>query len=159
MSATVHHIDEACGSFGITGAELPLIVPGIYSVVYQSHATANMFGKPRIIVRFAIAEGQYKGKVLERFYLATRLIGQAGKKGKFSVTKRSSFIRDYVRVTSHMPGRLDRIPMRMLRGRLIKARVGTVSKDRDGDLIPEALEYSKVSKLLSGTLINQSIPK
>lgn len=154
MTATVSHIDEAGGYFDVSGADLVRVPDGIYKVIYQSHATANMFGTPRLIIRFKIYEGEHKGKVLEAFYLVSELIGKPGKKGKFRVTKKSGFIRDFVRTTNYNPDRLDRIPMTRLRAFVIYARIGTVMHDYERDLIPESLQYSRVRKLLSGNLNN-----
>lgn len=150
MAATVHQIDEAGGYFSVGGADLVRVPDGVYKVVYQSHATANMFGKPRLIVRFKIYDGEHKGKVLESFYLVSELIGKPGKKGKFRVTQKSGFIRDFVRATNYSPDRLDRIPMTRLRGFVIMARVETVTHDHERDPLPECLQYSKIKKLLAG---------
>ena len=147
MTASIHQLKTE--SFDLTGKELIKIPEGEYLVRYRSHATANMFGGGRLIVRFEIVSGKYSGVQIENFY-PVNLIGEVGKGGGFSVTRRSFFFRDFVRATNHAPERLDRMPLTRLRGRTITARVKTVIKDHERDLLPESCQYSRISKLLSG---------
>ena len=147
MTASIHQLKTE--SFDLIGKELERIPEGAYSVRYKSHATAKMFNSGRLIVRFEVVSGKYSGVQIENFY-PVNLIGEVGKGGGFSVTRRSFFFRDFVRATNHLPERLDRMPLSRLRGRTILARVKTVTKDHERDLLPECCQYSRISKLLSG---------
>jgi len=147
--ATVHQLPNE--SFSVEGRELLLIPEGNYALRFQSFATANMFGSGRLIMRFRIAEGAHNGKVLERYY-PVKTVGKVGKKGGFSVTKRSRFLREFVTVTGHLPDRLDRVPITRLRAFLVTAKVETVCKDYEGFEIPKVLQYSKIGRLLSGAV-------
>lgn len=137
-------------SFEVKGSELVKIPEGDYPVRYLGYATANMFNQGKLILSFVIESGDYAGITLERFY-PVKLRGKIGRKGGFSVTMRSQFLREFVTVTGWdtSKGRLDRIPMTRLRGKAIKARVRTVDRDYERDSIPDCLQYSKIKKLLS----------
>ncbi len=88
----------------------------------------------------------HAGVILPRTYNVKKLLTD---ENRFQASSWSSdFVREFVACTGLALDRLDRIPMSKLRGEL-RVRVRTVDRDRHGDLLPAALQYSCVAKLVA----------
>ena len=127
----------------------PKIPPGEYAVQMKTFKTAMMFGKAsKLIIDFVIVEQcDYFGLVLPKYYNVKRLIGRPQEGGRFKVGATGDFARDYFRLLQVGHRRLDRLPMSVMEGVTFLAKVSTVKRARDGD-IPEALQYSKIERLI-----------
>ena len=127
----------------------PKMPPGEYAVQMKKFKTAMMFGKAsKLIIDFVIVEQcDYFGLVLPKYYNVKRLIGRPQEGGRFKVGPTGDFARDYFRLFDIGDRRLDRLPMSLWEGVTLLAKVSTVKRARDGD-IPEALQYSKIERLI-----------
>lgn len=128
----------------------PLVRPGYHNVMLDSFQTAMMFqGKaPKLILTFKIVgHGDDFGKSLCRYYNVAKLIGKPQKGGRFKVSKKGDFIREYLSLFDYSCSRLDRLPMTQFDGATIRAEIETVKRSRGID-IPEPLQYSKVARLI-----------
>ena len=133
---------------GVVDDDLPLIIPGEYSLKFRGHSTWMMFGrKPKLILEFEIVDDEiYSGVVLNKYYKALK--GRQGRNGNFAASRKSNFMRDFFRIcTAYPPKRLDRIPMSRLEGVDILGTVKTVTNGHDQKLIPEPLQYSVFERL------------
>jgi hypothetical protein len=108
-----------------------------------------MWGKQnKLILWFSIADfGQHHGIRIARYYNVTRIVGKPGKNGAFKLSWSSSLLREYASLIL-MPTRLDRIYLHHLSSLLIVGMVKTVRKTSQQEVLPEALHYSVVQKLL-----------
>ena len=127
----------------------PKIPPGEYAVQMKTYKTAMMFGKAsKLIIDFVIVEQcDYFGLVLPKYYNVKRLIGRPQEGGRFKVGATGDFARDYFGLLDIGGRRLDRLPMSAMEGITFLAKISTVKRARDRD-IPEALQYSKVERLI-----------
>lgn len=127
----------------------PKISPGQYAVQMKTFKTARMFGKaPKLIIDFVIVKpGDHYGLVLPKYYNVKRLIGRPQEGGRFQVSAKGDFARDYFELMQRGDRRLDRLPMSVMEGVTFLAKVSTVKRARDRD-IPEALQYSKIERLI-----------
>lgn len=131
--------------------ERPVLVPpGEYDLAFTGFETWTMFQRaPKLTIWFTIAEpGEGFGQRVARYYNVIRLIGNRGRGGQFKVGGRSDFIRDYARLFSELPRRLDRIPMTRFENRVIRGMLRTVQKDHRQRELHELVQYSVVADLL-----------
>ena len=135
--------------FGVEDDLPPRIPSGEYEVQMRKFKTAIMFGKAaKLIIDFVIVEQcDYFGLVLPKYYNVKRLIGRPQERGRFKVGATGDFARDYFRLLQVGHRRLDRLPMGVMEGVTFLAKVSTVKRARDRD-IPEALQYSKIERLI-----------
>lgn len=133
----------------IDGTHLELIEPGEYQLRFDFHETAMMFGRaPKLILWFKVMSfGRHVEKSVPCYYNATRLIGRAGKSGKFRVGRSSAFVRDFARLFPS-PTRLDRMPMGRFADRLLIGSVRTVVKGSDQRPLAATVQYSVVDSLI-----------
>lgn len=128
----------------------PKIRPGLYDFVFASYQTALMFkGRaPKLIINFKIADPTNEAfeSVLPRYYNVRKLIGPAGKGGRFQASPKGDFAREFFRLFPGDGRRLDRIPMSKFKGAMIEGRVKTVD-EVNGDAIPGQLQYSVIAEL------------
>lgn len=128
----------------------PLIPPGTYNMMLESYQTALMFqGKaPKLILWFRIvSHGKAFGERLPRYYNVKNLVGNAQINGRFKVSPKGDFLREYFSLFRVDVKRLDRLPMSHFHGVTIQAEIKTVKQARGKD-IPKPLRYSKVDRLL-----------
>jgi hypothetical protein len=128
----------------------PLVRPGFHEVMLDGFQTALMFqGKaPKLILNFTIvSHGADYGKKVPRYYNVAKIIGKPQQGGRFKVSKKGDFLREYLTLFHYEGGRLDRLPMSRFNGLTIKAEIGTVKHSRGKD-IPAPLQYSKVLRLI-----------
>lgn len=128
----------------------PLVRPGFHEVMLDGFQTALMFqGKAsKLILNFTIvSHGSDFGKRVPRYYNVAKILGKPQQGGRFKVSKKGDFLREYLTLFHFDGGRLDRLPMSRFNGVTIKAEIETVKHARGKD-IPAQLQYSKVSRLI-----------
>ena len=60
---------ESSANFSFSESEiLPLVPEGEYVLRYMDWETGNFFGQAKVIVHFAISEGEYAGTPIELYY-------------------------------------------------------------------------------------------
>ena len=145
---------SAHNSFGSLGGDRPVLLPpGDYELSYVHHETKSIFRRHKLFVRFKVVTfGEHFEKEVCRYYGVRRLIGKAGKHGRFEVGWKSDFLREYARMFG-APARLDRIAMTPFAKAIFVGRVRTVEQGHDQQEIPSPLRYSVVDKLLRNTAI------
>jgi hypothetical protein len=129
----------------------PLIPEGHYEMRLVSQEVRMIFQQPRLVLKLRICEmGPHFGKILFRYYNVERFTKSA--KGKVAVMKhkpRGDFMIEYCTL---LPGtgrlRLDKVPMTPLYDKVIIGEVVTVKKNNQHKPLPEALQYSKVGRLV-----------
>lgn len=127
----------------------PHIPPGKYEVMLDYFETALMFsGKaPKLILTCTITSyGEAFGKRICRYYNVIKLIGPAGRNGKFKANPKGDFLREFLSLFPVRASRLDRLPMSHFNGVVMQAKVVTVKRARGRD-IPKPLQYSKIENL------------
>ena len=128
----------------------PLIKPGFYEVMLDGFETAVMYsGKAnKLILTFRVVEfGPAFGEKIPRYYNVDRIIGRPQKGGRFKVSKKRDFTREFLTLFNYSPKRLDRLPMSLFEGVTIQAKIETVKESR-GRSIPRQVQYSKVQQLI-----------
>jgi len=113
--------------------------------------TAMMFKakQPKLILTFTIVEfGEHHGKRIRCFFNVQRVIGKPQKGGRFQVTRKQDFYREYQLLFNRTNNaRLDRLPMSEFHGVTILAQVETVKRARGVELVGGA-QYSVIRRLL-----------
>lgn len=137
------------GYAALDGERPSLVPPGTYDVSYVGFSTFILFGRAtKVNVQFKILTmGEHFEKPISRYYNVARLIGRAGRNGRFKVGFSSDFLREYGRLFP-VPNRLDRIPMSAFERHIFTAKVRTVEKGSQQENIPEGLRYSVISELI-----------
>lgn len=129
----------------------PLVPEGEYRLKLVNHFTEKMFGNfPKLVLEFEVLDyGEHFGILLRRFYCVSKLKGKPGKKGKFIPPKRGDFLIEYCTLLGKSKlGRLDRIPMQPLYGRIIVGETRNVTHNNQQKALPAPLQYSVVARLL-----------
>jgi hypothetical protein len=129
---------------------VPALVPaGRYVLRVMYWSTFLMFGKQgKLALSFAIMDqGKHFGIEVVRWHNC-RLKGQTGKYGRFAVGWGSDLLREYVTLVG-MPNRADRIALSRYESMLLAADVETVTKTRTQEVLPPALRYSVIRKLVA----------
>jgi hypothetical protein len=132
----------------IDGERPSLLPPGTYDVSFVGFTTFVLFGRAsKLNLRFKVVTfGEHFEKPISRYYNVARLIGRPGPSGRFKVGFSSDFIREYGRLFP-VPTRLDRIPMSSFENHIFTARIRTVDKGSQQEVIPDGLRYSVISEL------------
>jgi hypothetical protein len=127
----------------------PLVPPGEYmALCYRTKVVYHRAFKRRLILAdFQIADGEFQGTHLQRFYTAVELVERG-----------SSYYKEWTVANGGVaPRRRDRMAPRKLAGKVFKVEVRTVEKGWDGRALPEALRYSKVAALTELVTTNEAI--
>ncbi len=139
-------------SYGVLdGEKPPLIQPGVYDFRFDYYETKVLFGRaPKLILWLTVVSfGEYFDCVrLPRYYNVSKLMEKPRKWGRFKVGFKSDFLREYATLFP-MPLRMDRIPMSAFENVIVAGKVSTVSSGSKQELIPSALQYSKIGQLVS----------
>ncbi len=140
---------ESSANFSFSESEiLPLVPEGKYVLRYMSWETRDYFGQPKVIVHFAIAEGENAGTPIERFYNVAALFGSPKKYGRFKPCgPRSHLIRELRRLIGDSCSTVD-LSFSMLEGKRILAEVKTVTSDSQKEILQRSSHYSRVGKLI-----------
>lgn len=123
----------------------PLIPEGEYNFRCLGHEKRKgMRGTNKFRLKMQIQGGAYGGTILYKHYN----IQGVTKEGRIKVGAKSDLLRQYYAVTgSPKITRLDRFPMSVFDGLLIRATVVTVKQDWEGEKLPHQSHYSRVGKL------------
>ena len=134
---------------GIVEDDLQLIPDGIYTVAYLFHETTLYKGDPKVVVHLSIVDDEdWSGLVFRRFYNVRSFAGKPKRFGGFRAGGCSKVVRQYRGLFKKEKHRRDRISLRRLEGRLIRARFRTTKIDGDGQSLPEASWYSVIDELI-----------
>ena len=130
----------------------PQIPAGEYIVEFDHYYTTTMFREstPKVVMVFYIADGDYEGVRIERFYTVARLYGESERNGRFK--PKGQTCRLMMEFCSCFPDqvieRLDRLPMsRWLTGRFLVLLRG-VTKNHEKEIIPRQLKYSVIERII-----------
>jgi hypothetical protein len=150
-----HETDELVCE--VTEDDSPLIEPGQYEAVFRNHNIGSVFNTPKIIMWLEIVTlGPALGLALPRYYRAKsvkrRKNSNGGwsypkKGGAFTMSKKSDFLRDYVRLIGPLK-RYDRLSLAPFKRRVLRIKIRTVCRDYKGNPIPESLRYSIIDELV-----------
>lgn len=130
--------------------ELPaLIPPGEYQLALAYWTTYKLFGRaPKLALWFRVVDpGQSFGVLVPRHYNVSRLIGTAGKSGRFKAPATGDLVRDYARILA-LPNRFDRFDLQSLKSRIVVAKVDTVTTTNRQQALAPACHYSVVRELV-----------
>jgi hypothetical protein len=126
------------------------VTDGNYQLKLLGHWTETMYTTPRLKLEFSIVDlGEFHGETVSRYYNVERLIGKAGKKGRFKAKQTGDFLIEYFNLFPHRKiKRRDRIPMEDMYNEIIIGKVRTVKKNNQQKRLPEQLQYSVIEELL-----------
>ena len=125
----------------------PLIPEGVYEAmcVKQRKKYNALFKREILALSFQIYLGPFAGKVVERFYPVSKVVG-----------RNSGFYQEWTIANSgNAPRRGDRLSARKFHGKVFKVSVKTVSKNWNGRPRPQALQYSKADAILELAVTNE----
>jgi len=121
---------------GIVVDPSPWVPEGIYLLRYISYETTQYWGHGKLLLHFAIVEGEYAGIPLVRHYNV-----------KERVTDRFALVREH-RALFPDDTNCSQIDPDSYAGHLIRAKVETTRKSGIGKELTEASRYSVVRELL-----------
>ena len=163
VTSMVEKLDS--GECQLLGAENVLIPEGIYQASYMYCETNGMFAKKAKATKAKLAGGKVyawfwvdpygqKLDVSQRIELympwnATAVLFPLGKGGKFEMSKKSNFFKDYKRLIG--VARSDRISPNAFKKKLWKVEIGTVKINRNQKKHSEADCYSVIRRILGVT--------
>ncbi len=140
-------IDEA--DDGIVEGDYPCIPDDIYTVTYLFHETVLFKGKPKVVVHVSIVDDEdWSGFEICRYYNLRSFTGKPKRFGGFRAGGCSKVARQFRSLFKSEKHRRDRISLRRLEGRLIKARLRTTKIDGDGQPLPKSCWYSVIDELI-----------
>ena len=150
------------GECQLLGPENVLIPEGIYQASYMHYETNGMFAKKAKATKAKLEGGKLyawfwidpygeKPHLSQRIELympwnATAVLFPLGKGGKFEMSKKSNFFKDYKRLIG--VARSDRISPNAFKKKLWKIEVGTVKTNRNQKKHSEADCYSVISRII-----------
>ena len=153
------------GECQLLGPENVLIPEGIYQASYMHYETNGMFAKKAKATKAKLEGGKLyawfwidpygeKPHLSQRIELympwnATAVLFPLGKGGKFEMSKKSNFFKDYKRLIG--VARSDRISPNAFKKKLWKVEVGTVKINRNRKKHSEADCYSVIRSILGIT--------
>ena len=153
------------GECQLLGPENVLIPEGIYQASYMHYETNGMFAKKAKATKAKLEGGKLyawfwidpygeKPHLSQRIELympwnATAVLFPLGKGGKFEMSKKSNFFKDYKRLIG--VARSDRISPNAFKKKLWKIEVGTVKTNRNQKKHSEADCYSVIRRIIGIT--------
>ena len=153
------------GECQLLGPENVLIPEGIYQASYMHYETNGMFAKKAKATKAKLEGGKLyawfwidpygeKPHLSQRIELympwnATAVLFPLGKGGKFEMSKKSNFFKDYKRLIGVARG--DRISPNAFKEKLCEIEVGTVKINRNQKKHSEADCYSVIRKIIGIT--------
>jgi len=153
------------GECQLLGPENSLIPEGIYQASYMHHETNGMFAQKAKATKAKLAGGKVyawfsidpygqKLEVSQKIDLympwnATAVLFPFGKGGKFEMTRKTNYYKDYKRLIGVVRG--DRISPNAFKGKLWKIEVGTVKTNRNQKKHSEADCYSVIRRIIGIT--------
>ena len=144
MSAKTYSLSDQ-----ISFEDLILIPEGEYTLAYCYHQTWFYMGSiPKLLIAFRVSDfGLHYEKPLFAYFNLRKIMGKAGKNGKFNAGWRSRFMFEYAQCFDR-PKRKDRISMRPFKENFVTASIRTVTHNRNQREYPNGLKYSVVEELL-----------
>ncbi len=153
------------GECQLLGPENVLIPEGIYQASYMHYETNGMFAKKAKATKAKLEGGKLyawfwidpygeKPHLSQRIELympwnATAVLFPLGKGGKFEMSKKSNFFKDYKRLIGVARG--DRISPNAFKEKLCEIEVGTVKINRNQKKHSEADCYSVIRRIIGIT--------
>ena len=153
------------GECQLLGPENVLIPEGIYQASYMYYETNGMFAKKAKATKAKLAGGKVyawfwvdlygqKLDVSQRIELympwnATAVLFPLGRGGKFEMTRKTNYYKDYKRLIGVARG--DRISPNAFKEKLCEIEVGTVKINRNQKKHSEADCYSVIRKIIGIT--------
>ena len=153
------------GECQLLGPENVLIPEGIYQASYMHYETNGMFAKKakatkakleggKLYAWFWIDPYREKPHLSQRIELympwnATAVLFPLGKGGKFEMSKKSNFFKDYKRLIG--VARSDRISPNAFKKKLWKVEIGTVKINRNQKKHSESDCYSVIRRIIGIT--------
>jgi len=125
----------------------PEIPEGIYLVRYMDYKTTRMFGGRKVVIRFAVAQGEYAGIPLTRYYNVDALADELKNGEEYAASDRRDLVREYWKLFPDKSGSGD-IELNDYAEKLIRVRVKSTGKDGRGNNLSKGSRYSKISELL-----------
>lgn len=163
VTSLVEMLEE--GECELLGPENFLIPEGIYQASYMHYETNGMFARKikdsnaklkggKVYGWFWIDPYEQKLDPSQRIDLympwnASAVLHPLGKGGKFEMTKKTNYYKDYKRLIG--VARADRISPNVFRGKLWKVEVGTVKTNRNQKKHSKTDCYSVIRKILEIT--------
>ena len=153
------------GECQLLGPENVLIPEGIYQASYMHYETNGMFAKKAKATKAKLEGGKLyawfwidpygeKPHLSQRIELympwnATAVLFPLGKGGKFKMSKKSNFFKDYKRLIG--VARSDRISPNAFKKKLWKVEIGTVKINRNQKKHSESDCYSVIRRIIGIT--------
>ena len=133
---------------GVVEGDTVLVPEGEYELRYVDFETANNFGKPKVIVHFAIIDPEdYAGLPIERYYNVKELTGPPRRFGRYVAHRKGDLPREFNRIAGKSE-RLDRISFARFKDQRIIGEVRTVSRDHKKVPLLEEDKYSRIARLV-----------
>jgi hypothetical protein len=153
------------GECQLLGPENVLIPAGIYQANYMHYETNGMFAKKSKATKSKLEGGKVyawfwidpygekldKSQRIELYmpWNATAVLFPLGKNGKFEMTRKTNYYKDYKRLIGI--ARSDRISPNAYKGKLWKVEVGTVKTNRNQKNHGETDCYSVIREIVGIT--------
>ncbi len=121
----------------------PLMPPGEYLAVYESHYGAVVFQNkaPKVCIRMKLAE--HPDVILERWYRVRDF-----RRGRIVANRSSDIVRE-LRDVLGRGVRYDRIPIGLLKGLYVRVEVRTVTQNYDQEEHSPNNQYSSICRLVA----------
>ena len=133
---------------GVVDGDTVLVPDGEYELRYVDFETAMYFGKPKVVVHYAIIRpDDYAGLPVDRFYNAKKLTSPPGRFGKYIAPRRGDLFREFKRLVGRAD-RLDRLRFARLKGQRVIGEIHTVKIDHKHEKLPEDDRYSRIRRLI-----------
>ena len=125
----------------------PEIPEGIYTVRYTGYETGHSWNSTKVVLKFAVVEGEYSGTPLTRYYNAKRLFDPIGPDGDFEVGDRGHLVKEFRTLFPDIRS-ISEIDPDAYKGKLIRVRVESTNKTGTGEELSESNQYSVIRKLI-----------
>ena len=132
---------------GFIPDELVIVPEDLYIVKFIHYEIGKSWNGDKVIVRFAIVEGEYVGIPLTRFY-NVKLIGRGTNSSQcFEAPSRGALVREF---RTLFPDFLlqPQVDLNAYKDKLIRAMVDTVDKDGLKQELANPNRYSVIRKLI-----------
>lgn len=139
--------NEALVMAGKVVGHHPDIPEGVYAVRYNGYETGQSWNSMKVMLKFAIVEGEFEGIPLIRYYNAKRLFDPIGPDGGFEVGDRSDLVKEFRSLFPDIRS-ISQIDPDAYRGKLIRVQVESTKKTGTGEELTESNQYSVIRKLL-----------
>ncbi len=113
----------------------------------MDYKTTRMFGGRKVVIRFAVAQGEYAGIPLTRYYNVDALADELKNGEEYAASDRRDLVREYWKLFPDKSGSGD-IELNDYAEKLIRVRVKSTGKDGRGNKLSKVSRYSKIAELL-----------